>query len=224
MPTELEGVDPRDMSMMFQHLDQINRQGAAATALSETKAYNRQAYQEMLRRQRELQRARSDYRTARSNQPAAGGLFYGNYEGSRNFAKKWGKDNTPEVSDIKKLRPNAPITTVNWRGHSFGVNRQVAPIFVALLDDLWKAGYRTKSIGGHADRNIAGTNTPSLHSYGFAIDIDPNLNPVQYGSNRHALPSNVGALAAKYGLSWGGDWQGSKKDPMHFSVAYGGTK
>ena len=34
------------------------------------------------------------------------------------------------------------------------------------------------------------------------------------------MPSNIGAIAAKYGLGWGGNWRTSK-DAMHFSIAAG---
>lgn len=148
-----------------------------------------------------------------------------NYTGNRNFRAKFGKDNTPEVSDLKSIHANAPIVSVEWRGRTFNVNRQVAPIFIAFLDDLHKMGYRPVSIGGYNERNIAGTNTRSLHADGLAIDIDPGLNPVQSndGSMQHALPPKISALATKYGLQWGGDWSGYK-DPMHFSVAHGGRE
>lgn len=223
---ETLGYEPRDTTLRYQHLDQENARNRNATLLEQIKAENRQNHQEMLRRRQELQRARGGLRNSRNNQPAFApvGLNYGNYEGERNFGPRWGPDNTPEVSDLKRINPNAPIQTVTWRGRSFQVNRQVAPIFIAFLDDLYASGYRPVSIGGHNDRNIAGTNTPSLHSYGLAIDIDPGRNPVgPAGSNNHALPPNVASLAAKYGLSWGGTWN-SYRDPMHFSVAYGGQE
>lgn len=143
--------------------------------------------------------------------------------GPENERGRWGS--TPEVSDIGRLRPNAPITTVNWRGHEFQVNRQVAPIFTAFLEELYGKGYRPTSIGGYSNRNIAGTNTRSLHSYGFAIDIDPTRNPVQDadGHMQTDLPPGIKSLANKYGLAWGGSWN-SYKDPMHFSVPWGGRE
>lgn len=136
---------------------------------------------------------------------------------------KWGT--IPEVSDIDTLRPNAPIKTMNWRGHNFQVNQQVAPIFKAFLNNLWRTGYKPAVIGGYSNRNIAGTDTRSLHSYGLAIDIDPAENPVQQAGQhmQTSLPPHVGALAAKYGLAWGGSWN-SYKDPMHFSVPWGGRE
>lgn len=127
--------------------------------------------------------------------------------------------------DVSGVDPNAPMRTVKFRGQSYTVNSTVAPRFQKFLRALGRQGYVPKSIGGYNKRNIAGTNTPSLHSYGLAIDIDPGGNGVQYGSKFNTtLPSNVGKLANRYGLVWGGDWKGSKKDPMHFSVPYFGTK
>lgn len=225
---ETLGYEPRDTTLRYQHLDQENARNKNATLLEQVKSENRQNYLEMLRRRQELQRARRGYKTTVGNQPtfSPSGLNYGDYEGTRNFGKRWGADNTPEVSDLNQINREAPIQTVNWRGRSFQVNKQVAPIFVAFLDDLYSTGYRPVSIGGHNDRNIAGTNTPSLHSYGLALDIDPGQNPMYYNSpqhQQHALPPNVGAIAAKYGLAWGGNWKNSK-DYMHFSVPYGGQQ
>ena len=136
---------------------------------------------------------------------------------------KWGA--IPEVSDLGRIRANAPQTTFNWHGSNVTVNSQVAPIFRAFLNNLWKTGYHPQSVQGYNYRNIAGTNTRSLHSYGLAIDIDPTKNPYQdaTGHMQTALPHGISALASKYGLAWGGDWQHSK-DPMHFSVPWGGRE
>lgn len=235
MPATL-GIESPDETLHYARLDQIKEQGTDATRLAQTIREGRDARRMLIKKRQEMRRAKNALNQARNSQPQyTGGStkysgnvnFYGNYQGERDFAPRWGKDNTPEVSDIKNLNPwagkHGRIVGVNWRGMNFAANEKVADIFVALLDDLYAAGYRPVSIGGYNDRNIAGTNTKSLHSYGYAIDIDPAKNPVQYGSNNHALPPNVAALAAKYGLSWGGNWN-SYKDPMHFSVAYGGRE
>jgi hypothetical protein len=54
----------------------------------------------------------------------------------------------------------------------------------------------------------------SQHAFGNAIDINPSRNPM---TNKLItdMPPNVRDMAAKYGLSWGGDWK-STKDAMHF--------
>lgn len=123
------------------------------------------------------------------------------------------------------IRPNAKIVTIRDRqGHSVQVNKSVADEFSAFLRALKRTGYKVHSIGGYANRNIAGTSTRSLHSYGLAIDINPGANPVTYGRRQTNLPRGIGRLARRYGLAWGGNWKGGKKDTMHFSFPFFGTK
>src|SRR5262249_55514578 len=57
-------------------------------------------------------------------------------------------------------------------GINVTVNRQAAPAFLGFLTDLEQAGAPIKAVGGYNVRNIAGTNTPSQHAYGNAIDIE----------------------------------------------------
>jgi hypothetical protein len=125
--------------------------------------------------------------------------------------------------------PNAPQETVDWNGAAEGgsltVNSTASKRFLDFMTELQKTGYQPQSVAGYNVRNIAGTNKKSLHSYGLAVDIDPGGNGVQYGDSfSSTLPSNVGEMAKKYGLEWGGAWNGPKKDPMHFSYPMFGTK
>lgn len=108
------------------------------------------------------------------------------------------------------------VTLKTASGKTYQVNKQYAAQFAGFVAELESRGYKINSIGGYSDRNIAGTDIPSFHAQGAAIDINPGSNPVNGG--RTDLPSDVAAIAAKYGLGWGGNWK-SKKDPMHFSVA-----
>jgi hypothetical protein len=138
------------------------------------------------------------------------------YKAIPSSSKKW-KDPTP-------VNPYAGMKTINSPYGKVTVNATAADNFIGFLRALNRTGYKVTSIGGYANRNIAGTNTKSLHSYGLAIDINPAQNPVAYGKVITNLPKGVGRLAAKYGLAWGGQWNGSKKDPMHFSIPAFGTK
>ena len=119
---------------------------------------------------------------------------------------------------------NVPLTTVTSpNGQKWEVNQRVAPQFQGFLNDLDKAGYHAMiSSGGYANRPIRGGTIPSEHAYGAAIDIGAEHNPLQYvsagGPLRTDLPSNVGEIAAKWGLKWGGTFTG-RQDPMHFEVA-----
>lgn len=176
----------------------------AATAIWEVKNQNKAAYQ--------------SYQNA-LNAPKWGSYQYmPGYKGTGGVAPPKGG-----YPGLKGVGVGANLGNYKWRGFNLTLNRSAAPRFLGFLSALYARGYRPASIGSYANRNIAGTNTKSLHAYGLAIDIDPRRNPVTWnGQNITALPPRVGALAAKYGLLWGGSWKGSKRDTMHFSVPYGG--
>lgn len=113
------------------------------------------------------------------------------------------------------------LTTLSTKsGKSYQVATQYAEKFKGFVNELENNGYKINSIGGYANRNIAGTNKKSWHAKGMAIDINPSDNPVTYrgqpGAGKTNLPGNIGSIAAKYGLGWGGNWK-NKLDTMHFS-------
>ena len=106
-------------------------------------------------------------------------------------------------------------------GVKFTVAKDAADAFSGFLTDLESKGYKLSQneSGGYANRNIAGTNTPSQHAFGHAIDVNSAENP--RGANTPSnLPPDVGDIAASHGLIWGGNWSGATRDPMHFE--YGG--
>jgi hypothetical protein len=112
-------------------------------------------------------------------------------------------------------------------GKTYTVASQYAKNFEGFVNELEGSGYRITSIGGYANRSTASGGF-SWHSKGMAIDINPSQNPHTFpGSQNYGktdMPSNVSAMAAKYGLGWGGNWK-SSKDTMHFSMGgnEGGT-
>ncbi len=71
-------------------------------------------------------------------------------------------------------------------------------------------------------RPIAGTNTPSYHTWGVAMDFDPGKNP-QYQQWTNLNPETrvpkafVDAMEA-VGFQWGGRWT-NKPDSMHFEFS-----
>lgn len=110
-------------------------------------------------------------------------------------------------------------TVTSSSGAKFTVNKQDAPAFQGLVNDLEGQGYKVTSVGGYNLRNITGGSTLSYHAFGAAIDVNPTDNPYSNtpggGTLTTNLPSNVSDIAAKWGMQWGGNWS-TLKDPMHF--------
>jgi len=123
------------------------------------------------------------------------------------------------VTVINRRDGRSTITTSS--GARFNVASQYAPNFAGFLRDYEAAGgtVSPQHAGSWNVRNIAGTNRPSLHSFGRAIDI--NIT----GRNRFApgwggLPGGVRQeeeLARRHGLSPGSAWR--NPDRGHFEVA-----
>lgn len=138
-----------------------------------------------------------------------------------------------EAGDIQGLgQPTSRVNLFsggNWRGQAFNaatdlspinvggksteVNKWAAPHFQGFINELAQRGYKIDDLGGYNYRNKRDGTSLSEHAFGNAIDINPSRNT--FGGNKTDLPADVSQLAAKYGLSWGGDWRG-KKDFMHF--------
>lgn len=149
-------------------------------------------------------------KSAVGKQTPGGGLNFGG--STRNAMEGRGRSTGPV--------PN--MMTYKWRdpvdGQLFHLTtaKGTKKYFKPFLNDLAATGYDVDSLGGLANRNIAGTNTPSEHKYGRAIDINPGQNPMgsQLITN---MPDNIAKIAALNNLIWGGTWK-SKKDAMHFSI------
>ena len=116
-----------------------------------------------------------------------------------------------------KSRDDGLATITASTGAEFHVAKDHAERFKGAIDDLLEAGLEIKGdqSGGFADRNIRGTNTPSQHKFGRAIDINWSENA--RGTKGKIDPELARSVAQKWGLTWGGDW--SNPDPMHFEVA-----
>ena len=58
----------------------------------------------------------------------------------------------------------------------------------------------------------------SAHAWGIALDLNPESNAQGTAGNMDAA---VVAIFKEAGFTWGGEWQGSKRDPMHFQFCTG---
>lgn len=225
-----ENFQPKVLSYQAPDPNGLYEQGQQAAldtyksqvATTEQMEQNRQLLQQKLLAKRALTKAQKNF-VKKGKRPVVNTTTY-NPKIRQVPGGNPGGPSSPPVH-AGKFNPHAKLVTVSSHGIRFTVNSTVANRFTGFLNALWKTGYHFSSVGGYANRNIAGTSTKSLHSLGLAIDVDPSRNPVFYNGvgGHYALPPNVGALAAKYGLAWGGSWH-HKKDYMHFSVPYGGRE
>lgn len=128
----------------------------------------------------------------------------------------WGNPDAPNFR-----RDN--IVRLEVAGVTLPVHRAVAPLFKAFITELCSSrygNYRLNNVTddwGYANRDVRGRpGVKSNHSWGLAVDLNATTNPMTDDGRCHTdLPSGISALAAKYGLRWGGDYSG-RKDPMHF--------
>lgn len=113
------------------------------------------------------------------------------------------------------------------------VHQKLAADVQKALQKAQDQGFKVYSAAGYSYRqmNNGGSGKLSHHSYGVAIDINPNENYSRSGSrvfagsfwdpskSEFSIPRN-GALVNAFreiGWSWGGNWSGNYQDYMHFS-------
>ena len=78
---------------------------------------------------------------------------------------------------------------------------------------------------GYAYRDVRGVvGKLSNHASGTAIDLNASRHPLgQVGTFEPGKVPMLRALAHKWGLKWGGDYQ-SRKDEMHFEISIDAVK
>lgn len=111
-------------------------------------------------------------------------------------------------------------TTIVAGGVKLTVRREVAHLFKGFIDEIVSKGYPVARVAddwGFAFRTIRGSKAPSNHSWGLAADLNATTNPMTSDGRVHSdMPNWVPDVAARWGFFWGGNYKGSRKDPMHF--------
>ena len=115
-----------------------------------------------------------------------------------------------------------PLSTLKFDGRggetTFGqFATELIPLALLCLAETERRGYivgkGAQDDWAYNNRNIAGTNIPSNHSRGTALDINARDNA--YGDHSTAFPPNIAhEVWEKFGWEWGGDW--GTPDAMHF--------
>lgn len=111
-------------------------------------------------------------------------------------------------------------TRVDCPGIPLNVRPEVAPLFAELVrwltQERAKAGVPPlRSAGGYVKRRIRGSRSAwSNHSWGLAVDFNPDTNPLGMRLKTD-MPRGTSLKAKSLGMRWGGDYRG-RKDAMHF--------
>jgi len=102
-------------------------------------------------------------------------------------------------------------------GFARAYHRDVVELVAICIDVTEALGYdvRPADSWGYSCRAVAGTSSPSNHSWGTAIDVNASSNPRRAD---HKFQSDLPASVIKFwegaGWRWGGRW--NWPDPMHF--------
>jgi len=100
-------------------------------------------------------------------------------------------------------------------------HKRMVEIFASVVGQVQARGLQSKvsSFGGcFAFRQQRTGAKLSTHSWGIAIDLNPETNA--QGSHG-SMDGEVIEIFRSAGFEWGGDWSGKLQDPMHFQFCSG---
>jgi len=137
--------------------------------------------------------------------------YSNNSDGSIKIIGDWETKNIVLVT-TPILKPNS-TKFLRLQCHK-KIKDNILEIFTEYKDNSYDSKYEIRMIGSFMPRHKMWNvkNSLSIHSYGLAIDINWDTNPV---GKRGDMPDYVVALFEKHGWSWGGRWK-SPLDFMHF--------
>jgi len=100
-------------------------------------------------------------------------------------------------------------------------HRRMVDRFEEVLQDLQARGLSGKAgtLGGcFAFRPQRSGSKLSTHAWGIAIDLNPATNAQGTAGE---MDADVVAVFRAAGFTWGGEWEGKRRDPMHFQYCSG---
>lgn len=136
-------------------------------------------------------------------------------------------------SEMQSYLTNIEVPIINESGNqstlTLTVHKKLAKEIEAIFTEMTKVkNFKIKpDTYGYEWRTMAsGTGSMSHHSYGSAIDINPDDNPAAYtegnynpGGNPYSVTDEIVKIWKDHGFYWGGDWSSSYVDYMHFTYA-----
>lgn len=100
-------------------------------------------------------------------------------------------------------------------------HKKVADVLAGIFEQLAQPLLRpmVKTLGGcFSFRQQRGGTKFSTHCWGIAIDLNPETNGL---GTEGDMDAQVVAVFRGAGFQWGGDWEGHRRDPMHFQYCTG---
>ena len=100
-------------------------------------------------------------------------------------------------------------------------HRTLGPVFTDTFSRIQGAGLQSKitSFGGCFSFRPQRTGSKlSAHAWGIAIDLNPESNAQGTAGD---MDAGLVSIFKQAGFSWGGDWKGRVRDPMHFQFCTG---
>lgn len=100
-------------------------------------------------------------------------------------------------------------------------HKVLADTYTEVFAGIQSGGFQTKitSFGGCFSFRPQRTGARlSTHAWGIAMDLNPESNAQ---GTAGSMDGSIVAIFKHAGFSWGGDWQGKVRDPMHFQFCTG---
>jgi LysM repeat protein len=100
-------------------------------------------------------------------------------------------------------------------------HKELKDIFPEVFVQIERAGLRDKikTFGGCFNyRTKRNGSKISTHSWAIAIDLNPTSNLMGTAGD---MDEGIVEIFREHGFTWGGDWPGRSKDPMHFQFCSG---
>jgi hypothetical protein len=125
-----------------------------------------------------------------------------------------------ETKYITSFVPPYPIRYEGQVVKSMRCHRLLVPVFLSVFTEIKNKGLAdlaSEYSGIYQPRPIRGFKSyPSTHSWGIAIDINAESNPL--GSETSTMDMRIVKIFKHHGFFWGGKFK-KRKDPMHFQYA-----
>lgn len=129
-----------------------------------------------------------------------------------------------QVDFLTRIELPFPLS-LSWdtatRVNQMTCHRRMAEVFTEVFQHVQALGLQEKmqTFGGCFSFRPQRTGSKlSTHAWGIAIDLNPASNAQGTDGD---MDAGVVASFRSAGFEWGGEWEGKRRDPMHFQFCTG---